>query len=211
MPISILRQEWQIIAIFFLLALRLLSVHGHEDLVQLVVPARPSCSEKSASIDFVLRRCVLIDHLQKRIPDFAPCPPGTTLEGRNCVGTVETDFELGCPLKFSLNDNGMCVRGETYSPPKVVCPEGYKPIVRRQYMSDYDSHSAHLFVFLVLLFPAISAPMLAAHGHAFRILKSTRFTSRLQILRLKFIALMDTRYCVREKGKMTMMRRKPGD
>lgn len=98
-------------------------------ITRLVVPARISCSEKSAYVDFAVMRCVSINRLERRMPHFAPCPEGTELEGRHCVGFLTTDPESSCPRNFLLNDDGICIRGEAYKPPNLVCPNEYKLIV----------------------------------------------------------------------------------
>lgn len=102
-----------------------------DKLVAVTLPARASCSDFTAQIDFALKRCVSIDHFWRQLPVFAPCPAGTSLGGRNCVGLVTSDFELACPLSHILNKDEICVRGETYSPPRVVCPPDYELIRAR--------------------------------------------------------------------------------
>lgn len=93
---------------------------------KLIVPARPLCSDRAAYVDLALKRCVSINHHERTMPNFAECGEDSKLEGRYCVGLVATDFELGCPPKFLLNNEEKCVRGEAYSPPRLTCPPGYQ-------------------------------------------------------------------------------------
>eukprot|EP00914_Ancora_sagittata_P020148 GHVO01039925.1.p1 GENE.GHVO01039925.1~~GHVO01039925.1.p1 ORF type:complete len:404 (+),score=52.84 GHVO01039925.1:26-1237(+) len=60
------------------------------------------------------------------MPFFEPCPNGTQLVGRYCVGPVYSEREKTCKMNYSPNLNGMCIKTIVYEPQQVpICPEGF--------------------------------------------------------------------------------------
>lgn len=92
----------------------------------LAVPAQQYCADADASVDFHLKACVSIDRSVRREPSFAPCPSGTQLRGRDCIGGMRVPPELGCPETYNINSAQKCVRADAYVPPAVVCPECFR-------------------------------------------------------------------------------------
>eukprot|EP00918_Siedleckia_nematoides_P072754 GHVU01158818.1.p1 GENE.GHVU01158818.1~~GHVU01158818.1.p1 ORF type:complete len:324 (-),score=19.00 GHVU01158818.1:957-1853(-) len=97
-----------------------------QDLQLVSYPAQIECRTHGSYYDSALRACVSIDKSQSMMPEFDECPIGSELDGYNCVGEIQSDYELYCPQKdWRPNASEECMKAITYSPPKVVCPEGF--------------------------------------------------------------------------------------
>ncbi|PFH35381.1 hypothetical protein BESB_062680 [Besnoitia besnoiti] len=86
------------------------------------LPPRRSCPK--GTYDAIVGACVWLDRQDKVLPRYV-CPPGSVLNGDFCYGRIVADYELDCPKNFLPNEDEVCVKVVVYTPPQVVCPEGF--------------------------------------------------------------------------------------
>ncbi|KFH03484.1 putative oocyst wall protein [Toxoplasma gondii VAND] len=86
------------------------------------LPPRRGCPK--GSYDAIVAACVWLDRQDKVLPHYV-CPPGSILNGDFCYGRIVADYELDCPRNFLPNEDEVCVKAVVYTPPRIICPEGF--------------------------------------------------------------------------------------
>ncbi|CBZ50121.1 putative oocyst wall protein [Neospora caninum Liverpool] len=86
------------------------------------LPPRRGCPK--GSYDVIVGACVWLDKQDKVLPNYV-CPPGSILNGDFCYGRIVADYELDCPKNFLPNEDEVCVKAVVYTPPRIICPEGF--------------------------------------------------------------------------------------